>query len=154
MDRGLRRCTGFTTRRCLVCHFAAVAADKTKTCGQHRHGLRASHQYIPSLACVVYVVIHAAFGHAQEKCWHASHLGPEYGRVTTALRCVVTQPLAHGSRRDRQLPVTSTASEKLGRPSGGSRLLHCNNATRSRSEKLFPRRRRDPPVPSGESTVS
>jgi len=32
MDRGLRRCTGFTTRRCLVCHFAAVAADEFKAC--------------------------------------------------------------------------------------------------------------------------
>ena len=29
VDRGLRRCTGYTTRRCLACHFAAVAADKT-----------------------------------------------------------------------------------------------------------------------------
>jgi hypothetical protein len=32
MDRGLRRCTGFTIRRCLVCHFAAVAADEFKAC--------------------------------------------------------------------------------------------------------------------------
>jgi len=29
MDRSLRRCTGYTTRRCLGCHFAAVATDKT-----------------------------------------------------------------------------------------------------------------------------
>ena len=34
MDRGLRRCTGFTIRRCLVCHFAAVAADEFKSCMQ------------------------------------------------------------------------------------------------------------------------
>ena len=83
-----------------------------------------------------------------------SHLGSDCSRVTTALRCVVTRPLAHGSRHDMQLPVTSTAFEKLGRPLCGPRLLHCNNATRSRSEKLFPRRRREPPVPSGESTGS
>ena len=31
-------------------------------------------------------------------------------------------------------------------------LLHCNIATRSRSEKLFPRQRREPPVSPGEST--
>ena len=35
-DRGLRRGTGFTTRRCLVCHFAAVAADEFKACAQYR----------------------------------------------------------------------------------------------------------------------
>ena len=83
-----------------------------------------------------YTVIHPALGCARENRRYTTHLGPDCGRVTTALRCLVTQPLAHGSRRDRQLPVTSTASEKLGRPSGGSRLLHCNSATRSRCSKL------------------
>ncbi len=28
MDRGLRRCIGYTVRRCLGCHFAVVATDK------------------------------------------------------------------------------------------------------------------------------
>jgi hypothetical protein len=32
----LRRCTGFTIRRCLVCHFAAVAADEFKACAHYR----------------------------------------------------------------------------------------------------------------------
>jgi hypothetical protein len=36
MDRGFCRCTGFTIRRCLVCHFAAVAADEFKACAQYR----------------------------------------------------------------------------------------------------------------------
>ena len=36
MDRGFCRCTGFTIRRCLGCHFAAVAADKCKFCVQYK----------------------------------------------------------------------------------------------------------------------
>ena len=35
MDRGFRRCTGFTIRQCLGCHFTAVAADEFKACAQY-----------------------------------------------------------------------------------------------------------------------
>ncbi|MDA9981384.1 hypothetical protein N9H39_01300 [Gammaproteobacteria bacterium] len=43
---------------------------------------------------MVYTVIRVAFGRALKKLKYSAHLGPVRGRVTTALRCVVTRPFA------------------------------------------------------------
>jgi len=40
----------------------------------------------------LYSIIRAALGHAHKKYPYLAHLGSEYGRVTTALRDLVTQP--------------------------------------------------------------
>ncbi len=54
-------------------------------------------------------VILGAFGRVFKKFWHAAYLGPEYVRVTTALRCVVTRTIVRSNQCARRLPVTQVA---------------------------------------------
>lgn len=97
MDRGLRRCTGFTILRCLGCHFAAVAADKTVVCNQYGHAARRCHQRcllnLFSRRISIDGVIPAAFARVRKNRTRVIRLGPAGVRVTTALRCVVTRTL-------------------------------------------------------------
>ena len=95
---------------CLVCHFAAVAADEFKTCVQYRqvaHGLIMSRK--PCFLLHLYAIIRPAFVRASRIFKRRANLGPDYGRVTTALRGVVTRPLAHSNRCASRFPVTKFA---------------------------------------------
>ena len=86
--------------------------------------LRVCHGEIPPQTRVVYAVIHVAFGRVRINRLHASHLSPDGGRVTTALRCVVTRPFRQRSPCDRRLPVTQTAFNLLVQPAErASRVL-------------------------------
>ncbi len=66
---------------------------------------------------VIDTIILPAFVRALRDTPHGTHLGLDSGRVTTALRRVVTRPLSHGSRCARRSPVTQAASGCLRRPS-------------------------------------
>ena len=119
MDRGFSRCSDFTTRRCLVCHFAAVAADEFKSCVQ-----------CIDRPALFHAIIQPAFVRVSGKYRHDSLWRPECGRVTTALRSVVTRP---PSDRDSQhagcLPVTQLVPITLYR--GHSRIFIVDLDTKS-----------------------
>lgn len=117
MDRGLRRCTCITIRRCLGCHFAAVAADKTIACVQYRQITRRCHLPHCQICLAIDGIILGAFIRVFKNARHLAHLGPVCGRVTTALRWVVTRPLVHRNACARQPPVTRVASGYIGQPS-------------------------------------
>ena len=93
---------------------------------EDRRVLRTCHRKIPPHTRLVYGVIHAAFGRAPINCFRVSHLGPDCGRVTTTLRCVVTRPLAHG-KPARQAFGLSHRLQLRPRPVKKGRLLQCNN---------------------------
>ena len=64
-----------------------------------------------------HTIIPAAFGCPLKIFTHASHLHPDYGCVTTALRSVVTQPLRPWQPVRQAKPVTQAASGCIGQPS-------------------------------------
>ncbi len=100
---------------CLVCHFAAVAADEFNACAQYGWAAQIYHVRKPCFLLHLYAIIQLAFVRASRKFKHASPLGPDYSRVTTALRGVVTRPLAHSNHCARRWSVTQVMEFQINR---------------------------------------
>jgi len=92
MDRGLRRGTGFTIRRCLGCHFAAVAADEFIAWVQYVPAAPIDRNRKSRIGVQRFAIIRAASARDPGISRRNALRGSEYGRVTTALRGVVTRP--------------------------------------------------------------
>jgi len=128
---------------CLVCHFAAVAADEFQTCGQYKDAAAfyLARKHYPR-SCF-YAVIPPALVRASTISLHRLHLSPDYGRVTTALRLVVTRPLPAWQHVRQALPVTQVALVCIWQPSLRTEcisLLH-NRPHKSQSRQCLSRRR-------------
>ena len=75
---------------------------KLITFGEYRQVIRHCRSRCCKKCLARDVIIPGAFGRAFKKSRHAAYLGPEYGRVTTALRCVVTRLHIRGNRCARR----------------------------------------------------
>jgi hypothetical protein len=92
MDRGFCRGTCCTIRRCLVCHFAAVAADEFKSFAHFVPDAPIDRNRKSRIGVQRFAIIRAASARDPVKSSYFLRLSPVYGRVTTALRSVVTRP--------------------------------------------------------------
>ena len=144
MDRGFSRCTGFTTRRCLVCHFAAVAADEFKACAQYRQAayLKTSSN-TPPLGALFHAIIRPAFARIPGISRHVMHLRPRLRPRHYRAALVVTRPLPAWQHVRQALPVTPVAWVCIWQPSARTEcisLLH-NRPHQSQFRPCLSRRR-------------